>query len=69
MLFLKPASTSCGSLNTNQKIEDELAEKLLLISDLKDILIKPERVTTIVADGQVRDKFGRCSSTRIQPGV
>jgi DNA gyrase subunit A len=31
-----------------KKIEDELAEKLLLITDLKDILAKPERVNTIM---------------------
>lgn len=31
-----------------QKIEDELAAKLLLIADLEDILAKPERIITIV---------------------
>lgn len=42
-----------------QKIEDELAEKLLLIADLKDILARPERVNTIVADEfeEIKEKF------------
>jgi len=33
-----------------QKIEDELAEKLALIADLKDILQKPERVNAIIIE-------------------
>jgi DNA gyrase subunit A len=33
-----------------EKIEAELAEKLLLIADLKDILAKPERVVAIILD-------------------
>jgi len=42
-----------------QKIEDELTEKLLLISDLKDILSKPERVNEIIGIEleEIRDKF------------
>lgn len=53
-----------------QKIEDELAEKLLLIADLKDILAKPERVTTIVIDElkEIRDKFGDARRTEVQAG-
>jgi len=33
-----------------QKIEEELAEKLLLIADLQDILVKPERVVQIIIE-------------------
>jgi len=33
-----------------QKIEDELTEKLLLIADLQDILVKPERVVQIIIE-------------------
>ncbi len=53
-----------------KKIEDELAEKLLLIADLKDILAKPERVTTIVSDEltEMRDKFGDERRTEVQAG-
>ena len=42
-----------------QKIEDELADKLALIADLKDILAKPERINTIVGDEllEMKDKF------------
>ena len=32
-----------------KKIEEELAEKLILIADLRDILAKPERVATIIS--------------------
>ncbi len=53
-----------------KKIEDELAEKLLLIADLKDILAKPERVTTIVSDEltEMKDKFGDARRTEVQTG-
>jgi DNA gyrase subunit A len=53
-----------------KKIEDELAEKLLLIADLKDILAKPERVTSIVSDEltEMKDKFGDVRRTEVQPG-
>ncbi len=42
-----------------QKIEDELAEKLLLIADLKDILAKPARVDAIIWDElvEIKEKF------------
>jgi len=33
-----------------QKIEDELTEKMLLITDLKDILVKPERIINIIIE-------------------
>lgn len=50
-----------------KKIEDELAEKLLLIADLKDILAKPERVNTIISDElkEVGDKYGDTRRTDI----
>ncbi len=43
-----------------KKLEDELAEKLLIIADLKDILSKPERVDTIISDEltEINDKYG-----------
>lgn len=43
-----------------KKLEDELAEKLITIADLKDILAKPERVDTIVSDelSEINDKYG-----------
>ncbi len=42
-----------------QKIESELAEKLALIADLKDILANPERVNTIIWEElqEIKDKF------------
>jgi DNA gyrase subunit A len=53
-----------------KKIEDELAEKLLLIADLKDILAKPERVTAIVSDEltEMKDRFGDERRTEVQAG-
>ncbi len=53
-----------------KKIEDELAEKLLLIADLKDILAKPERVTAIVSDElvEMKEKFGDARRTEVQAG-
>ncbi|EKE29494.1 MAG: DNA gyrase, A subunit [uncultured bacterium (gcode 4)] len=41
-----------------QKIEDELTEKLLLITDLKDILSKPERIDSIIGTEleEIKDK-------------
>lgn len=50
-----------------KKLEDELAEKLLTIADLKDILAKPERVDTIISD-EIRDmdeKYGDERRTEI----
>jgi DNA gyrase subunit A len=42
-----------------QKIEDELAEKIALIADLKDILARPERVRDIIISelAEIKDKF------------
>lgn len=53
-----------------KKIEDELAEKLLLIADLRDILAKPERVTAIVGDElrEMKDRFGDERRTEVQQG-
>lgn len=43
-----------------KKLEDELAEKLAIIADLKDILAKPERVDTIISDEltDINERFG-----------
>lgn len=53
-----------------KKIEDELAEKLLLIADLKDILSKPARISHIVSTelAEIKDKYGDARRTEIQPG-
>ena len=53
-----------------KKIEDELAEKLILIADLKDILSRPERVATIVSTelAEIKDKYGDVRRTEIQAG-
>ncbi len=50
-----------------KKLEDELAEKLLLIADLKDILSKPERVDTIISDEltEINDKYGDDRRTEV----
>lgn len=53
-----------------QKVEDELAEKLALIADLKDILVKPERVIAII-DGEIDvilESYGDERRTKINPG-
>ncbi|MFB0964825.1 MAG: DNA gyrase subunit A [Patescibacteria group bacterium] len=53
-----------------KKIEDELAEKLLLIADLKDILANPARVTAIVSDElvEMKERFGDERRTEVQAG-
>ncbi|MDR2640092.1 MAG: hypothetical protein LBC61_01875 [Candidatus Peribacteria bacterium] len=53
-----------------EKIEEELAEKLALIADLKDILMKPERVVSIVIEelDEVKEKFGDERRTRVNAG-
>lgn len=53
-----------------KKIEDELAEKLLLIADLTDILAKPERVVTIVGEelAEVKEKHDNPRRTEVQQG-
>jgi DNA gyrase subunit A len=52
-----------------QKIEDELAEKLLLITDLKDILGTPARIVTIISDEllEIKEKFGDERRTKVNP--
>ena len=53
-----------------QKIEDELNEKMLLISDLKDILAKPERIVLIILEEleEIREKFWDARKTQVVPG-
>jgi len=50
-----------------KKIEDELAEKLLLIADLTDILAKPERVNGLISSEleEIRGKYGDKRRTEI----
>jgi len=53
-----------------QKVEDELAEKLLLIADLEDILAKPERIITII-DWEldvINESFGDERRTAVNSG-
>lgn len=54
-----------------KKIEDELAEKLLLIADLQDILARPERVNAIMGDelSEIKDKYGDTRRTEVQIGA
>ena len=53
-----------------KKIEDELAEKLILIADLENILANPIRVSTIVSTelAEIRDKYADPRRTEIQAG-
>lgn len=50
-----------------EKIENELAEKLALIADLEDILIKPERVIEIIKTEtlEIVEKFGDDRKTKV----
>ncbi|MCD5382999.1 DNA gyrase subunit A [Candidatus Gracilibacteria bacterium] len=50
-----------------QKIEDELKLKIEIITDLKDILAKPERVNEIIVDetDQIKEKFANPRRTEI----
>lgn len=50
-----------------KKLEDELNEKLLLISDLLDILAKPERIVTIIIEEleEVKEKFWDERKTKV----
>ena len=50
-----------------KKIEDELNEKHLLIDDLKDILAKPERVTSIIIEelDYIKETFGDERRTQV----
>lgn len=53
-----------------KKIEDELAEKLIIIADLKDILAKPARIDAIVGDElkEIDEKYGDERVTQIHKG-
>ncbi len=53
-----------------QKIEDELAEKIALIADLRDILARPERVREIIGREliEIRDRRGDKRRTEIVAG-
>ncbi len=53
-----------------QKIEDELKEKLELIADLKDILVKPERIVAIIIEelDEIKEKFGDERRTQVNEG-
>ncbi len=50
-----------------KKIEDELAEKLIIIADLKDILSKPARIDAIVGDElrEINEKYGDDRKTEV----
>lgn len=50
-----------------EKIENELAEKLALIDDLNDILIRPERIVDIIREEltEIREKFWDERKTQI----
>lgn len=50
-----------------KKIEDELNEKLLIISDLKDILSKPERIVSIIIEelDDIKERFGDERRTKV----
>lgn len=52
-----------------KKIEDELEEKHLLIADLKDILVKPERVVTLIIEelDYIRETFSDERRTKVNP--
>ncbi len=54
-----------------QKIEDELAEKLILIADLKDILEKIERIFEIISNElkEIKDKFWDRRRTQVVEGA
>ncbi len=50
-----------------KKIEDELAEVRLLITDLKDILENPKRIPTIIKDelGNIKEKYADERATKV----
>jgi DNA gyrase subunit A len=53
-----------------KKIEDELADKLILIADLKDILSKAERIVSIILEelDEIKEKFGDERRTQVNLG-
>jgi DNA gyrase subunit A len=54
-----------------KKIEDELAEKIALIIDLKDILSKPARVSAIMKGEflELKEKYGDARRTEVHAGA
>jgi DNA gyrase subunit A len=52
-----------------KKIEDELAELIVLITDLKDILAKPERIMTIIKEetAEILEKYADERRTKVVP--
>ncbi|MFZ2255840.1 MAG: DNA gyrase subunit A [Patescibacteria group bacterium] len=54
-----------------KKIEDELAEKLALIADLRDILANPARVAAIIGDEltEIKTKYDNPRRTEIHAGA
>ena len=54
-----------------KKIEDELAEKIILIADLKDILANPVRVKKIIGDEllELKEKYGDPRRTEVHAGA
>ncbi len=53
-----------------QKIEDELAEKITLIADLRDILARPERVRAIIGEeiAEIRERHDDPRKTEVHAG-
>ena len=54
-----------------EKIENELQEKIAMIADFKDILVKPERVAKIISDelAEIKEKYGDERKTEVHPGA
>ncbi len=54
-----------------KKIEDELAEKIALIADLRDILDKPQRVASIIWTEltEIKDKYDNPRRTEVHVGA
>lgn len=54
-----------------KKIEDELTEKIILITDLKDILANPARVKKIIGDEllELKEKYGDARRTEVHAGA
>ena len=54
-----------------KKIEDELAEKLILIADLKDILATPARVGSIIGNElqEIKEKYDNPRRTEVHAGA
>jgi DNA gyrase subunit A len=54
-----------------KKIEDELAEKIILIADLRDILNTPSRVAIIIGDelAEIKEKYDNPRRTEVHIGA